>query len=48
MLKSSNTRFKADFARWRQFHLTEKVGLRFRAEFFDIFSHPNITSPSTP
>jgi hypothetical protein len=29
----------------RQFHLTERVGLRFRAEFFNIFNHPNFGSP---
>ena len=30
----------------RQFHVTEKVGLRFRAEFFNIFNHPNFGSPN--
>lgn len=29
----------------RQFHFTENVGLRFRAEFFNIFNHPNFGSP---
>jgi hypothetical protein len=28
----------------RQFHVTEQVGLRFRAEFFNIFNHPNFGS----
>jgi hypothetical protein len=27
------------------FRVTEKVGLRFRAEFFNIFNHPNFGSP---
>jgi Carboxypeptidase regulatory-like domain/TonB dependent receptor-like, beta-barrel len=35
-----------DLALQRQFHLTEKVGLRFRAEFFNIFNHPNFGSPN--
>src|SRR5262249_21150364 len=29
-----------DLALQRQFHITEKVGLRFRSEFFNIFNHP--------
>jgi hypothetical protein len=35
-----------DFGVQRQFHLTEKVGLRFRAEFFNIFNHPNFGNPN--
>src|SRR5260370_23153067 len=34
-----------DFAIRRQFHLTERVGLQFRAEFFNIFNHPNFGPP---
>ena len=30
----------------RQFQLTERVGLRFRSEFFNIFNHPNFGSPT--
>ncbi len=30
----------------RQFRLTERVGLRFRAEFFNVFNHPNFGSPT--
>ena len=30
----------------RQFHLTEEVGLRFRAEFFDILNHPDFGPPN--
>src|SRR5258708_4778562 len=37
--------FQADFAIQRQFRLTEKVGLRFRGEFFNIFNHPNFGPP---
>jgi hypothetical protein len=37
--------FQADFAIQRQFRLTEKVGLRFRGEFFNLFNHPNFGSP---
>ncbi|HMG32938.1 MAG TPA: TonB-dependent receptor [Blastocatellia bacterium] len=36
---------QADVALQRQFHFTEKVGLRFRAEFFNIFNHPNFGNP---
>jgi hypothetical protein len=35
-----------DLALQRQFHLTERLGLRFRAEFFNIFNHPNFGSPT--
>jgi TonB dependent receptor len=38
--------WQADVALQRQFHLTEKLGLRFRAEFFNIFNHPNFGSPN--
>ena len=37
---------QADVALQRQFHLTEQVGLRFRAEFFNILNHPNFGSPT--
>ena len=37
---------QADVALQRQFHLTEQVGLRFRAEFFNIFNHPNFGPPN--
>jgi hypothetical protein len=30
-----------DLALERQFRITEKVQLRFRGEFFNIFNHPN-------
>jgi hypothetical protein len=29
-----------------QFHLTEKMGLFFRAEFFNIFNYPNFGNPT--
>jgi hypothetical protein len=37
---------QVDFALQRQFHLTERVGLSFRSEFFNIFNHPNFGSPT--
>ncbi len=38
--------WQADVAMQRQFHFTEQLGLRFRAEFFNIFNHPNFGSPN--
>jgi hypothetical protein len=38
---------QVDFALQRQFHLTERVGLAFRSEFFNIFNHPNFGSPNS-
>jgi hypothetical protein len=37
--------WQADFAVQRQFHFTGRMGLRFRAEFFNIFNHPNFGQP---
>lgn len=37
--------WQVDLALQRQFHLTERVALRFRAEFFNLFNHPNFGSP---
>jgi len=34
-----------DFAVRRQFHLTEKVSLQLRTEFFNVFNHPNFGPP---
>jgi len=36
---------QVDFALQRQFRITESIGLRFRAEFFNIFNHPNFGNP---
>jgi len=36
-----------DFALQRQFYVTEKVGLRLRSEFFNIFNHPNFGNPNS-
>ncbi len=38
--------WQADVGVQRQFHLTERLGFRFRAEFFNIFNHPNFGSPT--
>jgi len=38
--------WQADVGLQRQFHVTEKVGLRFRGEFFNIFNHPNFGNPN--
>jgi len=37
--------WQADVAFQRQFQLIEKVGLRFRGEFFNLFNHPNFGPP---
>ena len=37
---------QADVAFQRQFLLTEQLNLRFRAEFFNIFNHPNFAPPN--
>ncbi len=37
--------WQADVGVQRQFHVTEEVRLRFRAEFFNIFNHPNFGNP---
>ena len=38
--------WQADVGLQRQFYLTERLRLRFRAEFFNIFNHPNFGSPT--
>ena len=38
--------WQADVGVQRQFHLTERFALRFRAEFFNIFNHPNFGNPT--
>jgi len=45
MLRGSGA-MQADVAFQRHFHFTEKIGLRFRAEFFNIFNHPNFGNPN--
>jgi hypothetical protein len=38
--------WQADLGLQRQFRVTDKIALRFRAEFFNIFNHPNFGSPN--
>jgi hypothetical protein len=37
--------WQADVAFQREFHLIDKMGLRFRGEFFNLFNHPNFGPP---
>jgi len=37
---------QADIGLQRVFRVTEKVGLRFRGEFFNILNHPNFGPPT--
>jgi hypothetical protein len=37
--------WQVDFALHRQFQVSERVGLQFRAEAFNIFNHPNFANP---
>jgi len=38
--------WQADLGLQRQFRLSDEIALRFRAEFFNIFNHPNFGSPN--
>ncbi len=38
--------WNADFSLNKQTQITERIGLQFRAEFFNIFNHPNFALPS--
>jgi hypothetical protein len=38
---------QVNFAVRRQFNLTERVGLQLRAEFFNVFNHPNFADPAS-
>jgi hypothetical protein len=35
-----------DFSSYKTFQLGERVGLVFRAEFFNLFNHPNFQLPN--
>jgi Carboxypeptidase regulatory-like domain len=35
-----------DFSAYKMFHVGERFGLSFRAEFFNIFNHPNFNLPN--
>ena len=35
-----------DFSAIKMFHLTERQSLRFTADFFNLFNHPNFASPA--
>jgi len=35
-----------DFSAYKTFHMGERFGLTFRAEFFNIFNHPNFNLPN--
>jgi len=37
--------WQTDLALRRRFHLTERFGLQFSAEFFNLFNHPNFGDP---
>ncbi len=37
--------WQADFAVHRRFPITERVAMQFRAEFFNVFNHPNFGNP---
>lgn len=38
--------WQADVALQRRFHLTDRLALRLRSEFFNVFNHPNFGSPN--
>ena len=38
--------WQADFSLRREFQLSERIGIQFRAEFFNIFNHPNFGNPT--
>ena len=35
-----------DFSTFKGFQLTERFSMQFRAEFFNIFNHPNFNAPN--
>ena len=37
---------RLDFSTFKDFRLTERFTLQFRAEFFNIFNHPNFNAPN--
>jgi hypothetical protein len=37
---------RMDFSTFKDMHLTERYNLQFRAEFFNLFNHPNFNNPN--
>jgi hypothetical protein len=40
--------WQIDFSLHREFRVSERLSLQFRAETFNIFNHPNFANPSDP
>ncbi len=39
--------FNVDYSLFKNFVLTEKARLQFRAEFFNLLNHPNFSNPAS-
>jgi hypothetical protein len=37
--------WQADLALQRKFNVTDRIGLQFRSDFFNVFNHPNFANP---
>ncbi|HTK94245.1 MAG TPA: hypothetical protein VL382_01290, partial [Terriglobales bacterium] len=40
--------FGVDMSLFKNFKITERVNLQFRAESFNVFNHPNFQLPASP